>query len=375
MTHRNYFPLGKAYGEAFCNRVEETKWLVGNINSVKHSLLIAPRRYGKSSLAERAIIKSKHPFVHVNLHLCTTEEEVTNIIVNQVGKLIGRSIGKLEKIISEIEAYVSNLTPKLSFGGEAVTLELVPLQHENHAVVIVEALLLLDKLLKDRGTKAIIFFDEFQELTKIIDGSNIEGAIRTAAQEFQNLALIFSGSVRSLLLSMFEDEKKPLYKLCRKLKLERINKKDYLAHLNKVSEITWGEKLPKEILEKIIQLTNRHSYYLNYLCDIIWSNCNSLPEINDVVLAWKQVVAEEWGDAVRELSALAINQRKMLKFLSVNKVSSVTNQAVSSALKMPVGSINTATGALLEKDYIETNEDGVYQIIDPLINKILVDAQ
>ena len=60
MRPRKYFPLGKAYGEAFCNRTEETRWLVGNLKNVKHSLLIAPRRYGKSSLAERAIAASQY---------------------------------------------------------------------------------------------------------------------------------------------------------------------------------------------------------------------------------------------------------------------------------------------------------------------------
>jgi hypothetical protein len=35
----------------------------------------------------------------------------------------------------------------------------------------------------------------------------------------KHLAIIFSGSFRGLLKSMFEDKNKPLYKLCRKLHL------------------------------------------------------------------------------------------------------------------------------------------------------------
>ena len=35
MNFRHMFPLGKAYGQAFCNRVSETKKLVGNIESGK----------------------------------------------------------------------------------------------------------------------------------------------------------------------------------------------------------------------------------------------------------------------------------------------------------------------------------------------------
>ncbi len=48
-----------------------------------------------------------------------------------------------------------------------------------------------------------------------------------------SLVIIFSGSVRSILLEMFNDEHRPLYKLCRKLKLARISENDYAIHLNK----------------------------------------------------------------------------------------------------------------------------------------------
>lgn len=52
MNLRHRFPLGKAYGEAFYNHLNETKKLVGNIESGKHTFLVAPRRYGKSSLCQ-----------------------------------------------------------------------------------------------------------------------------------------------------------------------------------------------------------------------------------------------------------------------------------------------------------------------------------
>lgn len=41
MQPRHLFPLGKAYGDAFCNREEETERLLGNIKNAKHTLIIA----------------------------------------------------------------------------------------------------------------------------------------------------------------------------------------------------------------------------------------------------------------------------------------------------------------------------------------------
>lgn len=386
MKKRQLFPLGKAYGEAFCNREDETKKLVGNIQSGKHTLIIAPRRYGKSSLAERAIERSNCASVKINFHLCTSEEEVSQLVLDSVIKLIGKSIGQVEKLMSSIQKYLSNLEPLLSFGGEFASLKLVVKNQVNHSVIISEALLLLEKLLVEKNKKAVIFLDEFQEIDKISKQRGIEGAFRTAAQEMQCLSLIFSGSVRSLLLSLFEDENRPLYKLCRKIKLERIAASEYEKHIQKIAKDTWGQVLAQDVFNQIMTLSNRHSYYVNYLCDLLWEACQTLPNIADVNAAWLSVVEEEWSDALRELSDLPIGQRRLLKYIAnnnVNKTKNLQSQEVCALLSMPSSSIASAIHALVEKDYIEQeqkratqkNKDNHYIIINPLLLAVLKGAE
>lgn len=370
---KKYFPLGKAYGEAFCNRVAETAWLVENLQNARHSLLIAPRRYGKSSLAEKAITESKFKHIKLNFHLCTTEQEVAQLIVTNVVKLIGESVGQVEKIITSIKKYVSSLSPKLSFGGDMASLELIPKDQTNQAVVIAESLLLLNKLLKEKNKMAVMFFDEFQEITKIGKGTNIEGAIRTAAQEMQNLVIIFSGSIRSVLLNMFSDESRPLFKLCRKLKLERISAADYEKHLNQIAIERWNKKLDEPTFAMIMYLSNRHPYYVNYLCDIIWEENENLPTVGDVEKAWLTVIEEEWSDALREIASLSINQRKLLKFVVTHDAKNITSQEICLTLHLPASTIKSAISALVEKDYIEMNETGRYKVINPLLHSVLTE--
>ncbi len=84
MKTRRLFPLGKAYGRAFCNRVKETKKLIDNIESGKHTYLVAPRRYGKSSLCENVFLASKIPHESLDFHLAVTEKDVEQIIINGV---------------------------------------------------------------------------------------------------------------------------------------------------------------------------------------------------------------------------------------------------------------------------------------------------
>ncbi len=375
MKRRQLFPLGKAYGDAFCNREEETERLVGNIQNGKHTLIIAPRRYGKSSLAERAIERSTLPSVKINLHLCTSEAEVSEIVLASVIKLIGKSIGHIEKIMSSIKKYITNLEPLLSFGGEHASLKLVPKNQQNHSVIISEALLLLEKLLIEKNKKAVIFLDEFQEIDKISKQRGIEGAFRTAAQEMQCLSLIFSGSVRSLLLSMFEDENRPLYKLCRKIKLDRIAANDYEKHIQYIANETWGGPLDQGSFNKIMELSNRHPYYVNYLCDIVWETCPKRPEVIDIDNAWKNVIIEEWSDALKELSDLPMGQRRLLKYIANHHVKNIQSQETCTTLSMPASSLSTAIHVLLEKDYVEQHNSGHYTVINPLLLAVLQGAK
>jgi hypothetical protein len=371
MEIRQLFPLGKAYGEAFCNREEETERLVGNIKSCKHTLIIAPRRYGKSSLAERAIEKSGIPCIKINFHLCTSEEEITQLVVDSVIKLIGKSVGQAEKLITSIKKYLTNFEPSLSFGNEVANLKLVPKNKVNFSIMISEALLLLEKLLLEKNKKAVFFLDEFQEIDQLIKHRGIEGAFRTAAQEMSCLSLIFSGSIRSLLLSMFEDENRPLYKLCRKIKLDRIATNEYEKHIQNIAVNTWGKKLKKDAFDKVMELSNRHPYYVNYLADSIWEQCKTLPEVSDVEKAWNRVVMEEWSDALRELSDLPIGQRRLLKYIANHDVKNIQSQETCALLSMAASSIATASRALIEKDYVEHEVDENYKIINPLLLAVL----
>jgi AAA+ ATPase superfamily predicted ATPase len=372
--YRQLFPLGKAYGKAFCNRKKETADLVGNIQSGKHTLLIAPRRYGKSSLAERGIEKADYPFTKINFHLCTSEEEVTEFILNHVIKLIGESIGQVNKMMASIKKYLSNLEPLLSFGNDIAKLQLIPKRKTNPSMIISEALLLIENLLRDKKKRAILFLDEFQEINHISQHRAIEGAIRTAAQEMQKLSIIFSGSIRSLLLSMFEDENRPLYKLCRKIKLDRISIADYQNHIQKIATMTWGNPLEQDVFNKIISLSNRHPYYINYLCDVIWADCENVPNIKNIENSWNKVVIEEWSDALKELSDLPLGQKRILKYIAINAPKNLTSQEACQQLSMPASSITTALQALTAKDYIEKDVNNHYQVINPLLCTVLKGA-
>lgn len=368
MRARDYFPLGIATGDAFCNRTDETELLIENIKSGKHTLLIATRRYGKSSLALRAIKLSKQPCVEIDFYMASSEKIIESYILNGVVDLIGKALGSIEKRITSIKKYVKHLKPKLNLGTENIKLELsVEGVDSDPATNVKEGLLLLEKLLEEKNKHAVFLMDEFQTVGSIAQGKGIEAAIRHVAQKTKYLTIIFSGSNRKMLKSMFEDENRPLYKLCWKISLRRISAEHYQKHIQQAASECWKRNLDEGVLNQIISLSERHPFYLNKLCDRIWTYYDKKqPSIDEVTLTWNEILEEEKSDSVKEISLLSAGQKNVALLIAKKETEQLTSKHSMMELQMTSSSIITALEGLEEKDIIEKEKDQ-YQIINPIV--------
>jgi len=374
MKPRQYFPLGKAYGKAFCNRKAEIKELMGNIENGKHTFLAAPRRYGKRSLCEAAIEKLGLPSAKIDLHVATSEKGIERLLLKAILELIGEAIGPVDKVIQNIKYKLKNLKPKLSFEATGVRLELEIVQEASPPETIREAILFLDKLLQDKNQDAVLLIDEFQRVAEIAPDMGIEGGIRSAAQETKHLAFIFSGSNRHLIESIFQDEGRPLYRLCKKIRLERISSEHYKDHLNIAAKIMWKAPLPQDVFEKIMTLTERHPYYVNNLCDSLWSLYDKLPDQKAVDAAWQSVIEADRSDLLKEFYSISDNPKKLLIYLAVqhsSKHENLYSTEIAKCIGMPTTSIAKALQLLLSKDFIEEAGKGTYRVINPVYKFVL----
>ncbi len=373
MRARDYFPLGIASGLGFCNRKEEMSVLINNIQNGKHTLLIATRRYGKSSLALQAIKLTSLPYIEIDFYMANNENTIESYILNGVIELIGKTFGSIEKIVSSIKKYVKHLKPKLDIGMKYFKLELAADVESDPATNVKEALLLLEKLLKEKKKYAVLFMDEFQNVGIIAQGKGIDAAIRHVAQKTKHLTILFSGSNRKLLKTMFEDENRPLYKLCWKLPVKRIAAEHYQAHLRKAALSAWKKELDYSAVTQIISLSERHPYYLNKLCDRLWTYFEKTPpSSNEIENIWLQVLEEEKSDAVKEISQLSIGQKNVLLQIA-KKIPQLTSKQSILEINMSSSSITTALEGLEEKDVIE-KEEGHYQIINPVVKFYVLQA-
>jgi hypothetical protein len=371
MMYDNYFPRGVAVGEAFCNRENERKRLLKNIKSGQHTLLLSPRRYGKTSLVRYVLNESGLVFGEADLFVAIDAKRIEQQVlsgIKMVFRMAGTSVDQTLRVVRE---FFKSRDSKWVIGTQGLNLALVPSQDSDPATNIMDALLALETLLAQRKKRAVIFLDEVQELGEVAEGRGIEGAIRHVAQETKYLAFVFSGSNRHLLSRMFFDKTRPLYKLCDRIVLERIAEIDYEKHLNKMAKKRWKKTLTAAALSTLFTLTECHPYYMNNLCLRLWdSSLQKIPTPEIIQTIWDAFVIEERAEIMRELLVLSSGQRKLLIELAGGWQSGFTRKDMLKKLDISSASVTEALRTLEHKDYIQLGKEG-YTIIDPLIKATL----
>jgi Fic family protein len=154
--------------------------------------------------------------------------------------------------------------------------------------------------------------------------------------------------------------------------LNRISEDHYRAHINKAAQAIWGAPLDAESFEKIMELSERHPYYVNYLCDVLCSLYESIPTSTDVEKAWERVVHEERSDLIKDFSSLSKNQRTLMIHIATQGSEEIYSAETSRKTGIATSSISRAISSLLEQDYIE-KIDSHYRIITPTYKMLLAE--
>lgn len=372
MSYEAYFPKGLAKGHAFCNRKSEREKLKQNIKAKQHTLLISPRRFGKTSLVRYTLNELGCLSAQADLFVAVDAKRIEQIILGSIKKIVHEAAGTIENSVRLLTEVFKNMNGQWIIGTKGINIVLTPDEKSDPAQNIQEALYALEKFLGKKKKKAVFFIDEIQEIAEVAEGKGIEGAIRHVAQEANNIVFIFSGSKRHMLTKMFFDKSRPLYKLCNKLLLDKIHAKDYIEHLNKLAYKKWNKNLSKGTLEEIFELTNLHPYYMNSLCLNLWTSMKKLPTAKTVYSSWLEIMHAEKLEISREISTLSTGQRKILITISEGYNHGLTSKASLRKLNMSASSISEAIQILEEKDYIEKDGEGRYCFIDPLIRTTLL---
>jgi len=363
---KEFFPQGLALGNNFCNRLDEQKRLLNNIQSTSATLIASPRRYGKTSLALNVLYKYKIPFAFIDLYAEIDEEGIANTILSGIGDVLYQLESAPQKAMKAVTDFFAGLSISFGFKGAQVKVGFSKVR-KTPARLLLTTLKELDAILQRKKKKIVLFLDEFQRVSEVSESMAIEGALRNIAQQTRNISFIFSGSNRHLLNDMFNDRAKPFYNLCDKITLSRIEEKDYIPFIQKKAQKKWKKSLKKEAIEEIFVLTQRHPYYLNVLCHRLWYR-KEPPTVSTTLHEWEQYTQEEKNKVMMELERLSVNQSKMI--IAISKYGAKYRPSGRDFLALSKFSSSSAIQTLKKLqvlDYLYINKEGQYCLLDPVI--------
>lgn len=257
--------------EYFCNRITETSRITNAIENQRNLTLSSIRKMGKTGLIH-------HVFHHIGqqsevdaIYFDIYFTESLSGFINKFGtSLLSVKESFSERIKRKISDFIRNIRPTITYDGFTGS-PVFSFNVENESAGIRT----LDEIfgfLNERSQEKpiVIAIDEFQQIANYPE-TNVEALLRSKIQQLPNVNFIFSGSDRQLLTSMFADAKRPFYQSTEFMHLEEIPEEEYRQFIN--SKFTAGSIVTDdEAISKIFELTRRHTYYVQFLCNRLFGS-------------------------------------------------------------------------------------------------------
>ena len=340
------FKYGCVVGaDFFCPRPALQKRLVEYIGDGQNVVLSGERRMGKTSLvfAVHRQLK-KYLMVYVDLLNIRTVADFCNRVATAVAQL-----KKDASFGTKAIRFISRLRPTLSIDPEngmpVVSVATRAAADPRSVTEVIEAI----ERIAERE-KVFVVFDEFQEVLKIDDSEQVLALLRSRIQLLQDTCFVFSGSVRSDMVSLFTDPQSAFYKSALTLEVANIPDEDFIPFL--IRRFASGKRQADVgFIEKILDFTNRTTGDVQQLCAAIWSTSENGVRLTEENLSagLQDVFDTEGAQFEYQTSSLTRYQLKALAGLAKFGGNKVYSAEFLSRTEMP----STATLAKAVKRLVD----------------------
>ena len=208
--------------EYFCDRQKETEQLLRDIQGRSHTVIISPRRMGKTGLIQHCfhqdVISANFYHIFIDIYATLCLEDFIYVFGNELVRQL-RSRNALDIFIRVVKSLKLNIGIDEK-GFLSASFGIGDIQDANRT---------LDELfdyISNADKPCVIAVDEFQQISRYPE-KNVEALLRTKIQHCNNATFLFAGSQRHLLQNMFASASKPFYHSANILSLKPIDKTSY----------------------------------------------------------------------------------------------------------------------------------------------------
>tara|TARA_R110002072_G_scaffold13357_5_gene55986 strand:+ start:607 stop:1731 length:1125 start_codon:yes stop_codon:yes gene_type:complete len=348
----------------FVNREAEKLRLKRNLLSGINTLLISPRRWGKSSLVKQVSIETKESnvrFCFIDLFHIKDEKEFYQVLAEEV---IKSTSSKLDDWISSVKKFFKHIKPSISLGSDPLNDFTLSFEATEHQENYREILDLANLIAKDKKLRVVVCIDEFQNLSRFNDPLLFQQRLRATWQTHKQVSYCLYGSKKHMMIELFENKSMPFYKFGDLMFLEKIETNHWVKYIQKQFNST-QKSISKSQAEWIVSTVKNHSYYVQQLSLIVWYKTQTKTKQSDLTKAEHDLLSQNAILFQREIERLSNPQIGYLEALC-NGVESFHSAEVINKYKLGSSSnVSRIKEALEKKEVIDTYADKPV-FIDPL---------
>lgn len=353
-------------GDNFTDREKETERLLLNFRHGINTILISPRRWGKTSLVQkvcRLVQSDQLKVVYLDIFSCRSDRDFYKAFASAVLK---QTSSKWEEWVENARQFLSRITPKISMGTDPMTdfsisFEINPKNNDGE-----EILQLPEKIAHEKGCNIVVCIDEFQQIAEFKDSKIFQKRLRSVWQLQKSVSYCLFGSKKHLMNELFEKKSYPFYKFGDTMYLPKIGTQDWIAYICRRFEAT-GKQIPKELAEKICQSMENHSSYVQQLAWLVWIHTDKVATEQDFEAAYQDIIDQNTPLFEKQTESLTTYQMNFLRAVIDGIHSEFTTQEVLH--KYQLGSsanVSIVKRALIKKELIEIEKRQVV-IPDPVM--------
>jgi hypothetical protein len=358
-----------ALDDAFTDREDEIAELRNDIRNGQDVVVLAPRRYGKSSLMWRVaqdLLRRRVLVASVDL--------MTTPTVGKLAEKLARAIhedvaSRREKALDRLRVFgglrikpsvnVDPDTGRLSFGFDA------GYRPEDLRETLEHLLALPGQLGAERGRPVALIFDEFQEIVDIDPA--LPRLMRAVFQEQPEVAHVYLGSRRHMMRRLFSDENEPFWRSAKPIELGVIAPDAFSSYIAERFAAT-GRRIDPQVVEAVLETTGGHPYATQELCYFMWQLTPRRATAERATLdeALRGVLRSENAHFTTVWDHASAQQRLLLQALAAEPGRALTTD-YRRRRELPSTSTVQSAVTALERLELVVNQRGEVRIAEPFL--------
>lgn len=355
-----------ASGDNFTDREKETERLLQNFRHGINTVLISPRRWGKTSLVRKVcglVQTDQIKVVYLDIFSCRSDKDFYDAFAAAVLK---QTSSKIDEWLENTKLFLSRISPKISLGVDPMTDFSVSFEMKSKSSDIDEILQLPEKIAQKKGCSIVVCIDEFQQIAEFKDSKMFQKKLRSVWQLQKSVSYCLFGSKKHLMSELFEKKSLPFYKFGDAIYLQKIGTHDWVEYICRQFEAT-GKHISSSLAEEICLTVENHSSYVQQLAWLVWIHTDNVATRQDFDMAYQDIIDQNTPLFEKQTESLTTNQMNFLRAVLDGVSSEFTTQEVLN--KYHLGSsanVSAIKRALVKKELIEIERRQVV-IPDPVL--------